>query len=200
MSDFRYRVYKMEIRKNELPSYFDGNENYYSVLAIVTSGLYAKKYADRINLLLECDAINPAVSDIDKIEEITENFCLECVRKEHGNDTLSAVWVSNLDANEDDLPEIEEIFVDNGDGTIAYDYMEWDQTACGWLDGNEMTLYDKETDTTILLAITDTENGGPYEFKAVFRYSGFPNECITNAYMETRRAEKDAEPDTSFLK
>jgi len=191
-----YKVNKMTAKKDQLPSYCFGLENRNAFYRIIELYMGSPDY-ETIMKWSDDDENHEIYM---RYDAIVEAFCLECAKKEHDADTLCAVWCEWSDEDDDGTFSVIESYVDNGNGTIDYDYCDFDTSHISILQGDPMEVYDKEKDETVLLAIDDDDAQYSGTMKPIFRYSGFPNECITNAFMENIRNEKDTEPDTGFLK
>ena len=189
-----YKVCKMEARKDRLPSFCDiTKENKWIFCKLMDLYMGTPDY----EIVFEYDDEKGNLNDaIVKVETARDDFCLSCVHGEHDKDILRAFWIEWASDEEDGFSIIES-YVDNG--TIFYDYADWDTSVIGILNGEPIEIYDKENDLTLLLHIDeDRECQFSGDLKRIACYSGFPNECITNAIMENRRNEEEA--DTGFLR
>lgn len=191
-----YRVCKMEVHKQDLPTFCDiTKENHEIFLRLMDLYMGGPDY----EVVMEWGDDDENYNGIEinnKYDEIVETFCLACInRKSPKNGWLSAVWVEWADDKEESF-SILESYVDDGNGKIFYDYADFDTSHIGVLNGDPMVIYDRERDLTSVLLMDESERDCQYSgiLKRVFSYTGFPNECITDAYIESlRNTETDTD-------
>lgn len=188
-----YRFCKLNARKSDLPSFCDTTkDNQRIFLSLMDLYMGDPDYDIVVEIDDEEQPREEFNAGLDKFQEILKDFCLECVKKQHDPENLVALWCEWGDDKDDGLSIIES-YVDMGDGTIFYDFDDWDIDMSPWLIGEPMELYDKEQNETVLLRIEseDDYHNCYGTFRKIFAYSGQPNEKITDAFMEQRRAEEN---------
>ena len=186
-----YRFCKMDVPKTKLPSFCDlTKDNQNAFLSLMQAYMGDPDY----DIVIEIDDEQREEfnAGLDKFQEILKGFCLACAKKQHDPENLVALWCEWGDDKDDGLSIIES-YVDMGDGTIFYDFDDWDIDASPWLIGEPMEIYDSEQDETVLLRIESEDDYHCLygQFHRIFSYSGKPNEAITDAFMEQRRAEEN---------
>ena len=158
---------------------FAKNDNQMAFVQMM--GLYMGEFS--WETAAEWEDANPGSEVIDKVTDTISRFCLDCVLKRHKPNRISAVWVEGGD--EDESPNLEESFVDNGDGTISYDLNDFDTSS---VDGLVYSPYDEESGMTYVIAVTKdrADNNGVFLLELVGTYKGYPDDTITDTIALTR--------------
>lgn len=114
-------------------------------------------------------------------------FCRDSILGRHEAGKISAIYLECDECN-DGCANLEDGWIDMGNGTVHVDADNWD--AADYFSDLSFAVYDEETKTTYVMATTISYSP-EFTIGEIGRYSGKPDDTITDAIVQRFRAEQD---------
>ena len=122
-----------------------------------------------------------------KCDDEIERFCLDSILGRHEAGKISALYLE-CDEENDGCANLEDGYIDNGNGTVHIDANNWDSAE--YFSDLSFAVYDEETKMTYVMATTISYSP-EFTIGEIGRYSGKPDDAITDAIVQRFRAEQD---------